>query len=352
MSENNTQCNIFACTTLAITDKNNNIYHGRTLEFSTDEPASSLSYYPKNYSFQQEAPDGTPGLKYVTKYPFLAITSEVNLAGARDVLQGVNSEGLSFSLNMLPDSELTSLSPQDYPNSVPIASIGEWALSQYATIAELKNVIPNTSFWSQKLLLLRDMPSPFHYAFYDKTGACIVVEVSEGKLHIYDNPTFCMTNGPIFPWHLTNLNNYTQLSNVNISSATLGNIKIKQPDSGIALAALPNSDTSVDRFIRAVYYSTYYHKVTDPDAQLIELSHIMNRFDRPKNATIDPLLDDGILKERHSTEFSVWTTLTDLQRGILYIRGYNNLNYQKFTLAEFKNEKEPVFIEVNLPDAR
>ncbi|MGU0056256.1 linear amide C-N hydrolase [Enterobacter hormaechei] len=84
---------------------------------------------------------------------------------------------------------------------------------------------------------------------------------------------------PIFPWHLTNLNNYTHLSNINVSSSTLGRIKINQPDSGIALATLPSSDTSVDRFIRAVYYSTYYHKISDPDKQLIELADIMNRFD-------------------------------------------------------------------------
>ncbi|MDD9338220.1 MAG: linear amide C-N hydrolase [Providencia heimbachae] len=350
MLKNSTNNRIFACTTLAITDKENNIYHGRTLEFSSDEPASILSYYPKNHIFQRQAPNGSLGLKYKVKYPFIAITSAVSFNGAKDVLQGVNSGGLSFSLNMITDSELAPLSPLKYSKAVPIASIGEWALSQYATIAELKKAIPKAAFWSQKLLLLRGMPSPFHYAFYDKTGACIVVEVSGGKLHIYDNPTRCMTNGLEFPWHLTNLNNYTQLTNVDVSSSTLGNIKVSQPDSGIALAAVPNADTSVGRFVRAVYYSTYYHQVIDPDVQLIELAHVMNKFDRPKNASVDPMLGEDEVFKLYLTEFSVWTVLTDLQRGILYFRGYNNLNYQKFTLEGFKNEKAPVFIQVNLPD--
>ncbi|XPD84189.1 linear amide C-N hydrolase [Proteus mirabilis] len=305
----------FACTTLAITDKKKRVYHGRTMEFSSDEPTSILAYYPQGHTFQQNAPDGTPGLKYSVKYPFMAITAPINLSGTKDVLEGVNSQGLSFSLNMLPNSKLDDLDPQYYASSVPIAAIGEWALGQYATVKELKEIIPQTHFWSQKLLLLRNLPSPFHYAFYDKTGDCIVVEVSDGKLHIYDNPTYCMTNGPIFPWHLTNLNNYTHLSNINVSSSTLGRIKINQPDSGIALATLPSSDTSVDRFIRAVYYSTYYHKVSDPDKQLIELAHIMNRFDRPKDATIDPLLGNDTLTKLHTSEFSVWTALTDLERG-------------------------------------
>ncbi|QAV24465.1 linear amide C-N hydrolase [Proteus hauseri] len=348
MSNDNINGNVFACTTLAITDKKNRVYHGRTMEFSADKPASIFAYYPTGHTFQQNAPDGTPGLKYTVKYPFMAITAPINLAGTKDVLEGVNSEGLSFSLNMLPDSKLDDINPQDYANSVPIAAIGEWALAQYATVAELKQALPQTIFWSQKLLLLRNLPSPFHYAFYDTTGACIVVEVSEGKLHIYDNPTYCMTNGPLFPWHLTNLNNYTHLSNINISTNTLGNIKIKQPDSGIALVTLPSSDTSVDRFIRAVYYTTYYHKVSDPDKQLVELAHIMNRFDRPKNSTIDPLLGHDTLQALHTSEFSVWTTLTDLKRGIMFFRGYNNLNFQKFTLESFKNEAEAIFVKVNL----
>lgn len=341
---------IFACTSLAITDKQNKVYHGRTMEFSIDKPTAVLSYYPKDHHFQQNAPDNTPGLAFRAKYPFIAITAPINIKGTRDVIEGVNQQGLSFSLNMIPDAKLEDIKQEDYPNSVPIASIGQWALSQYSTVAELKQAIPETVFWSQKLLLLKCAASPFHYAFYDKTGACIVVETFEGKLRIYDNPTLCMTNGPIFPWHLTNLNNYTHLSNVDVSSSTLGHMKIVQPDSGIALATLPSSDISVDRFIRAVYYSTYYHKSSNPDTQLIELSHIMNRFDRPKNASIDPLFGHDILPRLYESEFTVWTTLTDLERGIMLFRGYNNLNYQKFTVAQFAEHQEPVFIELNLKE--
>ncbi|EAX4319113.1 linear amide C-N hydrolase [Salmonella enterica subsp. enterica serovar Richmond] len=52
-----------------------------------------------------------------------------------------------------------------------------------------------------------------------------------------------MTNGPEFPWHIENLNNYTQLTNKDRSAGTLGNICVYQPDSGIAVSALPSSIT-------------------------------------------------------------------------------------------------------------
>lgn len=48
----------FACTSLAITDQHKHVYHGRTLEFSSDEPESILAYYPKSHVFQRKAPDG------------------------------------------------------------------------------------------------------------------------------------------------------------------------------------------------------------------------------------------------------------------------------------------------------
>ncbi|MRE27445.1 linear amide C-N hydrolase, partial [Klebsiella quasipneumoniae] len=57
------------------------------------------------------------------------------------------------------------------------------------------------------------------------------------------------------------------------------------------------------------------------------------------------------LTKLHTSEFSVWTALTDLERGIFFFRGYNNLNFQKITLESFKNESSAVFIKVNLEEA-
>ncbi len=61
----------FACTTLAITDKKNVFIMVGQWSFSSDEPTSILAYYPQGHTFQQNAPDGTPGLRnYSVKYPF------------------------------------------------------------------------------------------------------------------------------------------------------------------------------------------------------------------------------------------------------------------------------------------
>lgn len=271
-----------ACTTLAIQDKQGDIFHGRTLEYMQDLP-SWLTYYPAGTQFDKKAPDGKQGVSYQAKYPILAITSTITDGDSRDILEGMNSAGLSFSENMIMDAQLPPLPADEYKQAIPVTSLGEWALARFATVGEVKQAVKEGKFWSPELHRFGDLKSPFHYAFYDKKGGSIVVEVENGKIHVYDNPTRVMTNGPAFPWHLTNLNNYTQLTNVDRSSGTLGGIKVMQPDSGIAIADLPSSDTSVSRFVRGVYYTTYAPQATSAHEAMNTLAHIMSRFDRPKN---------------------------------------------------------------------
>ncbi|EDW6066422.1 linear amide C-N hydrolase [Salmonella enterica subsp. enterica serovar Oslo] len=340
-----------ACTSLATTDQQGNVYHGRTLEYEQDLP-SWLTYYPVGTIFNKTSPDGKSGIHYSSRYAVLAITSSITDGDSRDVVEGMNNAGLSFSENMIMNAELTTVPVTEYKNALPVTSLGEWALARFATVEDLRGAIRNGWFWSPVLKHFGDLKAPFHYAFYDKKGGSIVVEVADGKLHVYDNPTRVMTNGPEFPWHLTNLNNYTQLTNEDRSAGTLGNIKTSQPDSGIAVSALPSSDTSVDRFIRGVYYTTYAQKATSSPEAVNTLAHIMSRFDRPKNITTDSLGSEGEGNPaaKAISEYTVWTTLSNLSGGEMYIRGYNDINYTRFTLSQFKNMTKPFFEKINIKE--
>ena len=151
-----------------------------------------------------------------------------------------------------------------------------------------------------------------------------------------------MTNGPQFSWHLTNLNNWTHLTNVDHSSAKFGSLAVTQPDSGIATAALPASNTSAGRFVRALYYSNFAEKVSDPDRAMLALARIMNNFDRPRGATIDPpgaggegmgFEGTGQEEGKPGTEYTSWTVLSDLNRGRFLIRAYAAFNYTAFDLG-------------------
>lgn len=337
-----------ACSSLAITDSQNHVYHGRTLELAEPLP-SWLTYYPKQTSFQKKTPDGKDGISYKAKYDIIAISTEIYFDGDdHNIFQGMNSGGLSFSANMMDEADLTPLDTAVYDKAIPVTAIGEWALANFSDVEQVKKAVNEGYFWAPTLKNFGNLKSPFHYAFYDKKGGSIVVEAREGKLHVYDNPTRVMTNGPDFPWHLTNLNNYSQLTNIDRSSSVLGGIKVSQPDSGIAASALPSSDTSVGRFIRGVYYTTYAQKATSSVEAMNTLAHVMNRFDRTKDITEDTMGESGKNSTQTASEYTVWTSLSDLSQGVMMVRGYKDINYTTYSLTQFKDAKQPVFEKINV----
>ncbi|EDN1615739.1 linear amide C-N hydrolase, partial [Salmonella enterica subsp. enterica serovar Infantis] len=125
-----------ACTTLAIQDKQGDIFHGRTLEYMQDLP-SWLTYYPAGTQFDKKTPDGSQGISYQAKYPILAITSTITDGDSRDILEGMNSAGLSFSENMIMNAQLPPLPASEYKQAIPVTSLGEWALARFATVGEV-----------------------------------------------------------------------------------------------------------------------------------------------------------------------------------------------------------------------
>lgn len=322
---------MFACTSLRILDAHQRVYHGRTLEFLTDYP-SYLTYYPTGFIFENLTPDGQPGLKYTAKYNILCITMPAFSLDDRSVIEGMNNAGLSFSANMYSTSETPELKQEEYAQALPLIKIGNWALALFQSVDEIKQALLKQPMWSPTLPLLENSRSLLHFIFYDKKGQCIVVEYTKGKLCIYDNPTGVLTNGPEFSWHLTNMHNYTMLTNQDKSVSTeLGGLSLQAPDLGNAMATLPSDDTSVGRFVRAVFYTSFALKAETADVALIELSHIMNKFDRPKNMTVG---------EQRKSEYTEWTSLSDLDRGYLFVRTYRDLNYTQYKLSDFEKDNQ------------
>lgn len=330
--------NAIACTTLVVTDVNGNVYQGRTLEFS-DLIDSSLTYFPAGKKIQSTTPAGKQGVTFETKYPILGMTlSYFKNEKQPGFLQGMNDQGLSFTANALTNS---SAGPTGNDDSKILAAtdLGTWILGKFKTTAEVKAAMTSgdTQFWLPTPAILGGVPLPLHYAIYDKTGGAIVIEFTNGKTNIYDNPVGVLTNGPEFPWHLTNLNNYT-FDNVNKNSGQLGKLKLATVDAGIALTALPSAQTATGRFVKAAFYANYVRKGKNPDDAINTLSHIMNNFDRPRDLSIDPPggMGDGPRGNSTSSEITTWTTMTDLSRNLFFTRSINAFNWAVIDMNKLK----------------
>ena len=331
-----------ACTTLIIKDKQGAVYQGRTMEF-VDFPFY-VSYFPKLTKFISKAPHGKIGLEFIAKYSFIGITGKITNSKHIFVTDGVNSVGLTFSLNALNNSKLPEITQQKI---LDVSDLGSWILSQFSTSSEVRFALE-----TQQLGVVFDTTFPFHIAVFDRFGKGIVIEYIDGKQIIYDNPVGVLTNGPDFNWHLTNLNNYASLSNVGNSRATINGYHIKSVDAGGNLLGLPSDDMSPSRFVRAAFYANYAEK-PDKENAIAVLGKIMNKFDRIRGITADKDKEGGgefdnfpeelfgnISKNKSITsELVLWTSLTDLNNNIYYIRPANSLNYYKFDLNTISKKK-------------
>ncbi len=332
-----------ACTALIYNDANNRTYAGRTVELGGEMPYQ-LSFVPPGKRYTS-SPDPRRPLEYTTRYgmlvvtlPFRAPTPGAPLGPADEkVLEGMNDQGLTFSLLAYASANGPRDTVAGTRAVLSALDLGSWALGQFTTVAELKAALQRQPVILAPLARLGGGQPPVHFIAHDRSGASIVIEYQDGKQNIYDNLVGVMTNGPSFPWHLTNLGNYSFLSNVDKSETTFGKFVARAPDAGIATTGLPASNTAVGRFVRAAYYSKFAQKVSDPDEAVLTLAHVMNNFDRPKDITIDLSGGGGAegsgSSSGPSTEYTSFTALEDLDRKRFYVRDYGALNYTGFDLA-------------------
>lgn len=351
------------CTSLIYKDTAGKAYFGRTLELTVDLPYQ-LAHVPAGLTMSSVAAGHEP-LVFETQHAYVAITmpdraptaeAPIGIADLK-VLEGLNDKGLTFSLLSYPSAAGKQASVEVTKAVLSASDLGSWVLGSFDTVAALKTALAAQPIALQPLAILGGVVSPFHYVAHDATGAALVIEFHRGDMTLYDNPVGVMTNGPKFDWHLTNLDNYTFLSNVDQSSATFGTYKAAQPDSGIATQGLPASNTSVGRFVRAAYYAQFTEKAATPDLAVRALAHIMNNFDRPRGVTIDypegagsHLEVQGLQEDKaapYATEFTSWTSLSDLDRGIFFVRDYSSLNYSRVDLGALADATKPSVVSLH-----
>lgn len=330
--------NAIACTTLMVMDANGNAYHARTNEFSGLLP-EGMTYFPAGTKIESVAPSGKQGLTFNTKYAMLGISINVlpNIKQTT-LFDGANDQGLSFSGNWLTNSNSPPVG-KDPSKILSSADFGAWVLGNFKTVAEVKAAVlsDETEFWLPPVPSMGNIPVPFHYAVFDKKGGALVIQFINGKKNVYDNPVNALTNGPAFPWHLENLNNYI-FTNQDKNTGQLGKLKLATEDAGNALMFLPSAETSQGRFVKAAFYANYVKKAKTQDDAVITLGHIMNNFDRPYNLTVDAPggTGDGVRGQTANSEVTAFTTMYDGSRNLMYFRTINALNWSVLDINKLK----------------
>lgn len=351
------------CTSLIYKDKNDVPYLGRTLELDVDEPYV-IVYVPKGQEFSSDV-EGHDAVDYKVKHPFLAVSAPDHMPTADDplkpndlkVVEGLNLEGVTVSLLAYPTTAGEERTHEATRRMLQATDLGGWILSTCGTVEEVRSHLKRQPVFLTRIAVIGNTPFPFHLVVHDKSGDSIVIEWQHGKETVHDNPVGVMTNGPEFQWHMTNLRNWTHLDNVDHSANKFGDLEVNQPDSGIATASLPGSNTSVGRFIRAIYYTKFAEKV-ETDQAMLTLARVMDNFDRPRGGTVDPKTGgEGMTFEGKSrgdadapsTEYTCWTNLSDLAGSKFMLRTYDAYGYSLFDLAKLaEGDQVKITLTTNL----
>ena len=310
--------NAFACTHIITKSKDQSLIVGRTMEFGPNLK-SEIKVKPKGFQFGKS--DTQPKNKTWTgKLNFIYL----NAFGIDMAVDGMNEKGLSISALYLPGyTEYRKEPAPDKDNNIPYYQLGEYILSQFERVDDVKKDIENIVIYDQGL----DLPGhpnttfPLHFAVTEKSGKSIVIEFNQGQTKIYDNPLGVLTNSPTFDWQLNNLKNYANLTPYSPNEITVDGYHYSATGQGGGMVGLPGDTTPPSRFVKMALLTKTAKEVENANDAVILTQHILNNVYIP-NGTVR-----GV-KGSDDTETTQWTVFKDLTNNILYFKSYYSPNLQ------------------------
>lgn len=316
-----------ACTTFRLQSKDGAWVVGRSMELGLNLE-SRVMLVPRHFQLTAMLPGMQPGMRWESKYGFLGIDT-FNLNVATD---GMNEAGLTAHALYIPGFFEYQRRPEDVHAVIANTDLVNWVLSQFETVDEVRKALANVTVYGL------DVPKigvqPLHWALRDAKGGSIVVEYIKGQLVITDNPISVLTNAPNFDWHMTNLRNHINLTNINVDSLKLGATTISPLGQGSGLLGLPGDYTPPSRFLRATALAFSSAPVETGKEAANLAFHILNAVDIPIGVVAEKVKGKDGGPDTLMYEQTQWTTVYDQTDKIAYFRTYGNLNIRMVDLKK------------------
>ncbi len=320
----------FGCTGILIQATDLSSVNGRTLEFGIPLDVS-LSFIPRNYYFDVKTTLGS-GMSYTSKYAAIG-TSCFDYPA---LIDGINEKGLSAGVFYFSGyASYSKLTQRNHSKALSPIDFCNWILTQFATLEEVKDALSSVII-TESIVVTGEVLKkwgnrqlPLHYIVYDRSGKSIVIEPLLEGLKVYDNPIGVITNSPTFDWHLTNLNNYVNLSPYGTASNPLGEMQLHSLGLGSGMLGLPGDFTPPSRFVRAAFFSKHAVAVASSSNAVDLTFHILNQFDIPKGSVRQ--------KENASVEcdYTLMTSVKNAETIEYFYRTYADQRIKFLRLHDF-----------------
>jgi len=163
-------------------------------------------------------------------------------------------------------------------------------------------------------------------SFINGRSMAFGIEFTDGQAMVYDNPLACLTNSPVFPWHLQNIRTDVGLTPWDTDAIEVDGVEYPATGHGTGLRGLPGDFTPPSRLIRSVFLKQYAEQAKDAASGRNLALHLLNDTDIAK----------GVIRTKTKTgsesDHTQWAVVKDLTNLIYYWRTYDDLMLRRIDL--------------------
>lgn len=267
-----------ACTRAVYIGKDGMVLTGRSMDWSEDI-RSNLWVFPRG--MERDGAAGPRSVTWTSKYGSV-VASGYDIGTA----DGMNEKGLVANILYLAESAYGT--PGQGEKLLNIAAWAQYALDNFATVAEAVAGLSQESFTVVAPVLPNGKASTMHLSLSDASGDSAIFEYIAGKLVIHHSRQYqVMTNSPTFEQQLA-LDTYWK---------TVG-----------GQAFLPGTVRAADRFVRTSYFLGLLPQTADAREALAGIAGLLRAVSVPLGVA-----DPG----QPNISPTRWRTFSD-QKDLLY----------------------------------
>lgn len=329
-----------ACTDFILKAQDGTFLVTRSLEFGMDLKSNLVSS-PRGRQFNELTTDNKPAANWKAKYGYLYVDA-LNQPITSD---GLNEKGLAFEYLYLPgETQYQSIPAGKESQAIPYFHFGDWILSNFATVDEVRTALADKYIYQAYLPTLGKLSFPLHAAVYDASGKGIIIEFIKGEIKIYDSVNI-MTNDPTYDWQVANLRNFLNLSPVNPKPVTVDGIVYNITGQGAGMVGLPGDVSPPSRFVKTKFMLSVVTPVANASELLNQAQHIINNVDIPDGLARS--VDNG----KTTSDTTEWVVFKDLTHKVFYFRTYNDLTIRKVDMNKIDFSENAKTFKMPLVDA-
>ena len=225
--------------------------------------------------------------------------------------EAANEKGLAMAGLYSPNNAYYNEPMKNKINLAPYEFI-LYILGNFKSVKEVKQIINDINITNIKF---NNYPLADLYWMISDKEDCIAVEQVKEGLKVYNNKIGVLTNNPQFSYHLTNINNYINLSPKNRENTFSNKINLNNYSEGMGAIGLPGDCSSTSRFIRASFNKLNSVCNDDEESSVTQFFHILDSVS---------MVRGSVITENNNYDITTYSCCINTTKGIYYYKIYDN----------------------------